>query len=161
MLFRGLLSPHKFGQRLSVPRERLSHAKAQRAQSIMFFCSYVKKRCTQSTEIHRINSAYFCASLRRLREANNTPQGFCGFREFRVRPLPALVQISAHSWFRNYEKIRANTWLIFCVVPCLPCEITSRRPLRHFAPLREKSLHTETHRISSAYFCASLRAWDK
>ncbi len=36
-----------------------------------------------------INENIVCESLRRLRETNNTPQGFCGFRGFRMRPLPA------------------------------------------------------------------------
>ena len=32
-----------------------------------------------------------------------------------------------HSWLKNYEKIRANTWIKFCVVPWIPCEPIARR----------------------------------
>ena len=85
-----MLSPHKFGQRLSVPCEKTSHAKAQRDAEcyvLLFLCQ--KSLHTEITEIHRNfaphASAKVCAiCVRQL----PTPYGFCVFRGFRVRQSP-------------------------------------------------------------------------
>ena len=67
LCFPGLLSPHKFGQRLSsVLCEKTSHAKAQRDAEcyvLLFLCQKSLHRNTQ-----KLCSACFCESLRHLRE---------------------------------------------------------------------------------------------
>ena len=65
-----------------------------REKKNMSLCSYVKIIVSQKFVFFNLRE-----SPRRLREANNTPQGFCVCRGFRVRPLPApqaLVKISDH-----------------------------------------------------------------
>ena len=52
----------------------------------MFFCQ--KSLHTESTKTHRICSACFCESLRRLRETITLRTAFCVFRGFCVRPYP-------------------------------------------------------------------------
>ena len=63
----------------------------------MFFCQNYRLTHSQNSTEFALHG--FRESPRRLRETNNTPQGFCVFRGFRVRSLPvpqALVKISVH-----------------------------------------------------------------
>ena len=70
-----------------------------------------------------------------------------------------------HSWFKNYEKIRANTWRLFCVFRIFRVKdyLTQRRKERGaLCPfvLMSKKLHTELTEYTETLlrvFCGCLR----
>jgi len=131
---------------LHVSTRKKSHAKAQRARSVMSFCSYVKNRCTQiSQKYTEFCSACFCEGLRRLREtitlrtafvkirairgSKNTSRYASQFCVFRVKLLHADVaeqrrrfaKLCAFAWEERYVLLSSVKHKILChSVHCFP-----------------------------------------
>ena len=112
---------------LHVSARKNSHAKAQRARSYLYFCSYVKNRCTQKSQKYTetLLRMLFCESLRRLRETIPLRTAFCEFRGFRVNPS-VISNSCAFVAQKKYKKIRAYTWRLFCVFRRFLCETNTR-----------------------------------
>ena len=116
-VFRGLLYPHKFGQRLSVLCEKRL---TQRRKGREALCPFVLlSKIVAHTETHRICSACFCESLRCLRETIPHRMVLCVPWipcETTSRRLCETLRLCVRQYYTAWFCVFRG----FCVKPCSP-----------------------------------------